>query len=123
MGALAKLSGEIAVLGRFEKMVEDSAQVVTKVGDAYKLKRGEEGLERPAKMSDADYNLAHDALLPSKDCPTYLKMHIERVALAQRIAGGLGAGEKVPVIQFIQNNFTSPAYKVIDVTPVEKKEP
>lgn len=122
MGALAKLTGEAAVLSRFERMVNDSAQVVAKLGDAYKLKRDKEkGLERPEGMSDADYNLACDALLPKKDCPVYLSMHIERVALAQRIAGGLGAGDKVPVINFIQNNFQAPEYKVIDVTPVEKK--
>ena len=106
--ALAKLSGEAAVLSRFERLVDESSKVVAKVGSAYQLKRVDGKLEKPAGMSDADYNLACDALLAPKDCPVYLKMHIDRVALAQRIAGGLGAGDKVPVIQFIQNNFTIP---------------
>jgi len=121
MGALAKLSGQTAVLSRFEKLVDESARVVAKVATAYKLKRDGQVPVREEGMSEGDYNLACDALLPSKDCPVYLKMHIERVQLAQRIAAGAAGDSHAPVIQFIQNNFQAPKYEAIDVTPVEKK--
>jgi len=128
MSALAKLDGQRAVLARFEKLVNESARIVEVAGKAYKLTRDPmtgapvqpEGLQPGTRAMD-DYHIQRDALQTSKDCPTYLRLHIERVALAQRIAGG-GDGSRVPVVNFIQQNFSMPPkYPVIDVTPVDRK--
>ena len=121
MGQLA-IAGGKALVKRFDKMLGESERVVQVADTAYKLRRSKDcGLERPRGMSEADFNIASDAMQPQKDCPTYLRMHYSRLELAQRIAGGAGNGDGAPLIQFIQNNFQSPKYDVIDVTPVKKE--
>ena len=121
MGELVATNGQRAIIKRFDALLDESVKVVTVADRAYKLKRTAEGLQKPEGMSDEEFNIACDAMLPQKDCPTYLRSHLTRLELAQRIAGGQGDGDRAPLITFIQNTFNMPKYDVIDVTPVEKK--
>lgn len=123
MGQLALTKGQLASLKALDRIVQHSTEVVEVAAHACDVTRnpmnGE--LQRPADMTDRDWNIVRDASLPSKLCPVYLHAHFKLIENAQRIASGNG-GENVPIIQFIQNNFQAPKYPVIDVTPVEKKD-
>ena len=120
MGSLALSGGQKALVKNFDKMMSESEKVVSVADQAYKLKRTKEGLEKPEGMEEEEFHIAADAMLPQKECPMYLRQHYARIDNAQRIAGAAHEGAVVPLIQFIQNNFTGPAYPVIDVTPEKK---
>jgi len=97
--------------------------VLDVVDRTYEIPRDEVGrLERPPGLSDAEWNLHCDAMLPSKDRPTYLQVHINRVELAHKIAGDRSAAPPElakMVVQVLEQPKRE--YEVIDVTPEETK--
>lgn len=105
-------------------MVDDSAEVVAVAARTCDVQRNEFGiLQRPEGMSERDWNIHKDAMMPQGKAPIYLLEHYKRVELAQRIAGGAGA-DAPPAVKFIVNLLQAPKhYDVIDVTPIESKEP
>ena len=123
MATLALTGGQLASLKALDRIVSHSTEVVEVAAHACDVTRNPQNdlPQRPEGMSDRDWNIVRDALLPSKLCPVYLHAHFKLIENAQRIASGNG-NDNIPIIQFIQNNFQAPQYPVIDVTPLESKK-
>lgn len=111
-----------AMADQWQRMLGHSMDVVSKVERAYEVPRdGKGNLQRPPGMSDADWNLACDAMKPNKDVPIYLAAHVNRVLTAQKIAGDRGAAptELAKLVIEIKQH-PKRDYGVIDVTPKEE---
>jgi len=121
MGGLVRTAGLQAAVDMWHGMVESSAEVVSVAGTTCDLPRDDNGnLKRPEGMSDREWHIHQDAMLPVKQAPIYMIEHYKRVELAQRVAGGPGAGELPQAIQYVVHVVSPKVYPVIDVTAEEK---
>src|SRR5512133_2160195 len=115
-----KAIAEVAV--RFARMVAKSVEVMETVDRTYELPRDVDGsLVRPAGMSEPEFNLHKDSMLPAKQVPFYLASHRTRIETAQKIAGDRASAPQeiarrvVKVLELPKRD-----YEVIDVTINEK---
>jgi hypothetical protein len=124
MKALAKTTPEKATLDRWHKLIDESSRVVAIAGKTCDVPRDPKtgDLQFEPGTSERTKNIQSDAMLSQRNCPVYLLEHYRRVELAQRIAGGAGAGDHAPAVQFIVQLFKPREYPVIDVTPSDGKE-
>lgn len=112
-----------AMADKWQRMLGHSVDVMDKVERTYELPRDKKtgALVRPPGMSDADWNLHNDAMLPNKAMPVYLGAHMTRVLTAQRIAGDRGsAPAELAKLVIEVKQAPRREYEAIDVTP--KKE-
>lgn len=72
-------------------------------------------------MSERDWNIINDAMLPAKDAPIYLKAAFEMAVVSQKIAGRLQTGDS-PVAKVVIKVVEPRKYPVIDVTVEEEKK-
>ena len=112
--------GEAQVAQAFGRLVAKSVAVVEVVDRTYEIPRDEAGeLVRPDGMKDADWNLHCDAMKTGKNVPVYLTSHLNRVELAQKIAGH--RGEAPPIAAYVVHTVAMQKYPVVDVS-VEAEE-
>jgi len=120
---LATASGQ-QVAKRFGQIMAKSAEIVEIAGRTNELPRNEEtgGLIRPPGMSDADWNIHCDAMLPAKSAPLYMTQHFTRVEIAQRIAGAKDLATPMIARYAVGAAPAQEAqYDVIDVTPSKEE--
>jgi hypothetical protein len=108
---------------RFAGIVEKSVAVMEVVGRTYEVPRDNDGfLVRPDGMSESEFNLHCDAMLPGNKVPFYLQCDRARVELAHRLAGErANAPSKIAELVVRVLERAPVEYPIIDVK-VTKKE-
>lgn len=101
---------------RFGRMVAQAARVVDIADRTCAVPRDPEtgGLIRQPGMTDEEWNIHCDAMMSNRNVPVYLASQLERVALAQKLAGLRGV--EVPRIAgYVVQLMEQKKYPVVDV--------